>query len=182
LLFVTQLNGVGSFHPSQGEKQIMSDTITAYKKGIFCRDQSRGFRHFFLKLWSGEIPLWKSYWIYGVVVGAILRLLSPLLTYLLVSHTYMMSAFDISMITYTWTAILATYAIVISVGIWRSATKYAVSYPNRNGYATLGKICVVLGALSVPAAYVQMASNDTNSISALPKATSPDEQMQYQAS
>lgn len=82
---------------------------------------------------------------------------------------------------YTRTAIVTTYAIVISVGIWRSATKYAVLYPNRNGYATLAKICVVLGALSIPAAYVQMASNDTNSISALPKATSPAEQMQYQA-
>jgi hypothetical protein len=48
----------------------------------------------FLKLWRGEIPLWQSYWIYGALVGVALRLLSPWLTYILVSNANSMSKFD----------------------------------------------------------------------------------------
>jgi hypothetical protein len=91
-----------------------------------------------------------------------------------------MSKFDTSVIWYAWSAIIITYGVVVLVGIWRSANKYAVLNP-KNSYATSAKVGVVLGALSIIAAFGRIAANEADTVASLSEATSADERMQYQA-
>ena len=134
----------------------------------------------FLRLWRGELPLWQSYWIYGALGGLVLRFISPAITYFLVANSKSLSLFDIRAITYIWFAAVTFYTVVVLVGIWRSADNYRALHDGKTGYATLAKIGVVLGGLSLLGALAQFASND-DQISTLSKGTTPDEQMQYQA-
>lgn len=124
--------------------------------------------------------LGKSYWIYGVLVGTILRFVSPLLTYILASNAKIMSEFDIILISYSFYALMVIYSFIVLVGIWRSSNKYAALNPKQH-YSALAKAAVILGAFSLVAVFGNLASNEKNSISSLSEATSPDEKMQYQA-
>ena len=88
-------------------------------------------------LWHGEVPLVKTYWLFGVVAGIFFNIaftyiefqISALSTGILI---FVLGLYSLSII----------YFIFISVAIWRSANKY--KGPQR--FAILAKSSVILGA------------------------------------
>lgn len=101
------------------------------------------------RLWNGDISLGETYWLFGVLGGLILRLLSRALTYVIAYNSPSLSAFDISLISDLWFALVMNYSIIVMVGIWRSATKYAKQKPASSLNAALAKTAVVLGGILV---------------------------------
>ena len=84
-------------------------------------------------LWKGDVPLWQSFWVFGVA-GSLslylgLFLLIPALSLPLV---------------FAYVAVIYTYLVFVLVAIWRSATKYT----GNKVWAYLSKF-VVVAALSV---------------------------------
>ncbi len=90
-----------------------------------------------IALWTGRIPLPKTYWVYGVLVLA-----PPAVTLLAVeifagkpaSPRYLVPAFLIGMLS-------QAYWIFISVAIWRSAGNYT----GRIIWGALARMAVVFG-------------------------------------
>jgi len=164
---------------------VSESTIAKFGQGDFSMSSEEitqaNSRNFFVKLWRGDVPLWKTYWLYGVLGGVIFRLLSPLLTYVLVLNANILSRFDILFVTYIFNSIIISYSLVILVCIWRSAGKYGILHPDRRRYASLARGAVCLGVLYLVAAVSKIALNEGDSVSSLSNATSPDEKMQYQA-
>jgi hypothetical protein len=136
--------------------------------------------NFVARLWRGDVSLAKTYWIFGVLVGVALRLLSPAVTYEVMSHARLMSAFDIRALLYGWAAIVIIYSVFILIAIWRSANKYRVLNPASKGNATLAQIACVLGAVSIIISLVGTFSTDEN-ILASGGGESPDSRMQHDA-
>ena len=81
----------------------------------------------FISFWNGKIPLWKSYWLVGELLNALVLLIifnaeiyyfgnSKFLEYLpLLSYSEL--SFFAKFIIFVW-------SIFITVGIWRSAENY----------------------------------------------------------
>jgi hypothetical protein len=92
-----------------------------------------------IALWTGRIPLPKTYWVYGALVLA-----PPTVTLLAIeaftgkpaSPRYLVPAFLIGML-------LRAYWIFISVAIWRSAGNYT----GRIIWGALARMAVVFGYL-----------------------------------
>jgi hypothetical protein len=101
------------------------------------------------RLWNGDISLVETYWLFGVLGGFILRILSLALTYVITYNSPSLSAFDISLISDLWFALVMNYSIIVTVGIWRSATKYAKQKPASSRNAALAKTAVILGILAL---------------------------------
>jgi hypothetical protein len=142
--------------------------------GVITQRNNSGF---VFRLWRGEIPLVKTYWIYGCLVGLVIRLISPALTYILVANSQSLSAFDVSFISYLWVLITVLYSVFILIAIWRSANKYELVKPTRRGNAGLAKASVIVGAIILTGRLAEMAL-DYNS---LPSSSSSSSQMQLQA-
>ena len=85
----------------------------------------------FINFWNGDIALVKSYWLVGVVCGAIVGFLSGMIILALGLH------FDA-----VW-GLLIPWFIYSTVGIWRSSNKYK----GPTHWAILAKVFVVLGIL-----------------------------------
>lgn len=82
------------------------------------------------KIWNGELPLFKVYWLYGLVVGFFSVVLIQLLKDSRTSIIFISLA-------------LIPYQVLVLVGIWRSASNY-----NKNKlWMILAKIHVVLSAI-----------------------------------
>ena len=83
------------------------------------------------KFWNGDITLWQSYWIFGVVipipVGFLLGFLAAMMGLPPISYKLVM----------------LVYLGLTLVGIWRSADKYQ----GKKIFAILAKIGMVLGVL-----------------------------------
>ena len=83
------------------------------------------------KIWNGELPLVKVYWLYGVVFGAFVAIFSVLI-----------KDYPTALILLTFA--LIPYQILVFVGIWRSAN----AYTNKKVWAVLAKVHVVLGVIA----------------------------------
>lgn len=83
------------------------------------------------RIWNGELPLVKVYWLYGVVFGAFVAIFSVLI-----------KDYPTALILLTFA--LIPYQILVFVGIWRSAD----AYTNKKLWAVLAKVHVVLGIIS----------------------------------
>lgn len=89
------------------------------------------------KIWHGELPLFKVYWIYGVLGGLIIRVIVEGMYYL-ISLKYL------TVFSYTLVTLVLAYQLLLSVGTWRSADKYQKS----KIWPVLAKIGVVLGLIT----------------------------------
>ena len=87
--------------------------------------------NFIKKIWNGELPLVKVYWLYGVAVGLVLIIFSLLI-----------KDYPTALILLTFA--LIPYQILVFVGIWRSAN----AYTNKKVWAVLAKVHVVLGVIA----------------------------------
>ena len=81
------------------------------------------------KLANGDFGLAKTYWLYGVVVGVVVNIISNAVTSI--------GGLVILMLAYT------AYEIPVIMGTWRAANKYQ----GQKIWAVLAKIAVVLGAI-----------------------------------
>lgn len=86
-------------------------------------------RGFFGKLANGDFGLAKTYWLYGVLVGIVVNIISNAVT----------SVGGVVILILAYTA----YEIPVIMGTWRAANKYQGS----KIWAVLAKIAVVLGAI-----------------------------------
>jgi hypothetical protein len=84
---------------------------------------------FFGELANGDFGLAKTYWLYGVVVGVVVTIISSKVTSI--------GGLVILMLAYT------AYEIPVLMGIWRAANKYQ----GQKIWAVLAKIAVVVGAI-----------------------------------
>lgn len=90
------------------------------------------------RLWSGEVALIKTYWLWGVLVSIVLSFgvgIAPLINQTL---AMVISAFAVM------------YAIFISVAIWKSATRYE----GKPFWKYLAKIAVILPLIGVVVSYI----------------------------
>ena len=101
--------------------------------------------NFILRLWRGQVSLAKTYWLFGVLFGVIIRVASPGVTYLIFSNNEKLSAFDITALTDGWLVFIIAYSLFISVAIWRSANIYALEKPTKKANATLARVAVCVG-------------------------------------
>ncbi|MDQ0395384.1 hypothetical protein [Labrys monachus] len=134
-----------------------------------------------VRLWRGDVPLAVTYWVFGVVVGAILRLALPGVTYLVFANAKNLSNFDVSAILYLAWGVVSAYFIFVFVAIWRSAAKYAKLKPDKKGRAILAQIVVFLGFVSFVSNVGIQMSRDSRKALTTESSSSPDEKMQYQA-
>ncbi len=86
-------------------------------------------RGFFGKLANGDYGLAKTYWLYGVLVGIVVNVISNAVT----------SVGGVVILILAYTA----YEIPVIMGTWRAANKYQ----GLKIWAVLAKIAVVLGAI-----------------------------------
>lgn len=107
----------------------------------------------FRKIWNGELPLYKVYWIYGVLVSVIIRLFVEV-SFNFVSLDYA-SAFS-----YFLVAVVVPYQILVSVGVWRSAT----AYTRNKIWAVLAKIVAVLWVFVALGVAIQTYKGEINSV------------------
>jgi hypothetical protein len=108
-------------------------TITQNNKKAALQEAEslREGKDFFVNLYSGNYSLSQTYWLFGVVGGVVLGILSnfiPLTTWLAI-----------------YVLVVAIYQIAVLLGIWRSAKKY-------NGpkvWVVLAKLYAILGWLTL---------------------------------
>ena len=93
---------------------------------------------FFRKLANGDFGLAKTYWLYGVLVGIVVSIISNAIT--------SVGGFVILMLAHM------AYSILVIKGTWRAADRY--QGPHR--WAVLAKIAAVLGAISLVAGLVMV--------------------------
>jgi hypothetical protein len=92
-------------------------------------------------IWTGELGLWKTFWLLGV--GGVLFAAIPI-------FAAMMALTDVpDDDTASWflaaLAFLFAYQLLVSVGIWRSANLYS----GDRHWSILAKVCVVVGVVVV---------------------------------
>jgi len=77
--------------------------------------------------WNGEITLWKSYWIVGELLNALLILLIFKIEISIFNNKFtnnLLPFLSFNNFHFFSKAIIILWAIFITVGIWRSAEKY----------------------------------------------------------
>jgi hypothetical protein len=87
-------------------------------------------------LWYGEVPLWRTYWIYGVVFTQLVFGLGGALLVVLVGSR---------LVAVVYLACLAVAIVFILVSIWRSAGNYT----GPRIWALLARIACIFGSLSL---------------------------------
>jgi len=128
------------------------------------------------RLWRGDVSLPQAYWLYGCVGGVSFRLISPQVTYALVSHSQDLSSTAFDLLRYGWLAIYYCYTTFIFIAIWRSANNYALAKPEKKGNATVAKVMVVIGVLMLAGSLAKLNDNRLTSSS-----NGTDDQMQLEA-
>jgi len=95
----------------------------------------------FLRVWRGEVILWKTFWLFGLGGGVLLGL--PIFGALLA----LTDVPDNTTATYFLVAIggLLLYGVWVFVGIWRAANKYQ----GKRAWAILAKVSVVIETLKI---------------------------------
>ena len=83
------------------------------------------------RIWNGELPLVKVYWLYGVALGAFFTIFSLLI------KNYPIALIVIAIA-------LIPYQILVFVGIWRSAD----AYKDKKIWAILAKVNVVFSVIA----------------------------------
>lgn len=87
------------------------------------------------RLWKGEIPLWKTFWLYGVLLPVLVMILYPIPLKILVHFIFIYIAYIFAL-----TILMGlVYPVIIFVAIWRSAGKYE----GDKIWAWLSKISVI---------------------------------------
>lgn len=99
-------------------------------------------------LWRGDMPLVKTYWLFGVVASIMFNIT---FTYIGYQDDTFTSGFG-GFIVLGWLLFYFIYSVFICVAIWRSANKYQ----GLQRYAVLAKVAVILGVMALIKATMEM--------------------------
>jgi hypothetical protein len=123
---------------------------------------------FLTKNWRGELPLWISYWIIGVVGSIVLVFLVIVIAS--ISSALSLSAYNpsalLATLVATWILILL-FATWQFVGVWRSASRYTQERERigkRALWGGLAKAAVVLGVLRLLADFANSAAPEISAV------------------
>ena len=73
--------------------------------------------NFFIKLWRGELPLYITFWLFGMIIGTIVSVL--------VTNFALQPSTEVAASTKSiWLLVAIIYTGVMCVSLWRSADKY----------------------------------------------------------
>lgn len=87
-------------------------------------------------LWRGDVPLVKTYWLFGAVVGIFFRIVFAYIEYQdAVFSTALGAIFVFGLAFFVF-----AYCVFISFAIWKSANKYQ----GLQRYAILAKVAVMM--------------------------------------
>jgi hypothetical protein len=95
----------------------------------------------FIRLWRGEIELWKTFWLFGVSGGLAIGL--PIFSAMLALTD--VPDDDTAVVFLAALGFLLVYLTWVIVGIWRAANKYQ----GEKAWVVLAKIAVVAGAFKI---------------------------------
>jgi len=107
---------------------------------------------FIRKLWRGEYSLAKSYWLFSVLVGAVLG--GPISA---IEQLPIASLANIWIYGLIYLGIYGAYMFIAAVGVWRSAS----SYSDGNAWKYLAKFHSVLTILIIAGGLVYLAQQMT---------------------
>jgi hypothetical protein len=99
-------------------------------------------------LWRGDIPLVKTYWLFGVIAGIFFNIVFAYIEY---QSTVFSKGFG-PMFVLGLVVFVFTYSVFISFAIWRSANKYQ----GIQRYVILAKIAVILGMMALIKAVLEI--------------------------
>lgn len=119
---------------------------------------SRRRPSFLMRLWRGDVGLGVTYWIFGVLVGIIIRIIYMQLMYDLGGAASSVSEQEIGIIGWIFISIASLYAALFSVSLWRSATKHVTVRGGSRITAGLARAVCVLAWLSILAAFGERLS------------------------
>ena len=101
-----------------------------------------------LALWRGDVPLVRSYWLFGVVAGLFFNIAFMYIEYQnAVFSTGVGLIFVLALVVFVF-----TYSVLIFVAIWRSSNKYK----GLQRYAILAKLAVILGVMALIKAVLEI--------------------------
>lgn len=90
-------------------------------------------------LWRGDVPLVKTYWLFGVVAGIFFRITFSYIEY----QGALFSTAPGAIFILAFIVFFFGYSVFISFAIWKSANKYQ----GLQRYAILAKVAVILGVM-----------------------------------
>ena len=85
-----------------------------------------------VSLWRGEVPLWQTYWVCGVLTNLLWRV-----------PVFIAAEAGLPLLALTLVGASLVYAVFISVAVWRSAGRYS----GRKLWGDLARISVTLGII-----------------------------------
>ena len=80
-----------------------------------------------VKFWQGKITLWKSYWIVGELINALIIIIIINIELKLFNNAHLLlhiPFINFSDLHFTSRCIILVWTIFITVGIWKSAERY----------------------------------------------------------
>ncbi len=98
-----------------------------------------------LRLWWGEIPLGRAFWVY-LVGGMFALIISSMLLVFLVHLSAFWLGFAAPMLGVVYGLIVLAYQAFAFVGVWQSATRHILSrpYPGAPFLGALAKIVIII--------------------------------------
>lgn len=100
---------------------------------------------FFKKIWNGELPLYVTFWIFGVIISLIIK---SLLIY--INQYYLLIYIKYGNYPFYFLMVLSlSYSVFIWISIWRCANKYRGSQI----WAAGAKLMVIIGVLQTFISY-----------------------------
>ena len=98
----------------------------------------------FLKmLWRGEIPLGRTYWVFGVLFLGLLTIPSYFTVPIISGSANLEPSASIVFGRMAYAIFVFAYTVFVSVAIWRSAGRYE----GRPIWAILARVMVVIGLI-----------------------------------
>ena len=161
--------GTGSWHPAALAGCVLAAVLTAALLGSVAGTIADGTRldptaaaaavgatahkrtrNFVTRFWRGEVRLWVSFWIVGLLVSIALIFVSPLMIALFDAENghRPLNIFTASALTWSCIAALSVWE---PVGLWRSASRYMqqrLHAGRRPFWGVLAQIWVVFGVAS----------------------------------
>ena len=99
-------------------------------------------------LWRGDVPLVKTYWLFGVVAGIFFNIVFAYIEYQsAVFSTGLGPIFVLGLVVFVF-----TYTVFIFFATWRSANKYQ----GLQRYAILAKVSIIFGVMALIKAVLEI--------------------------
>ncbi len=105
-------------------------------------------------LWKGDVPLWKTFWLFGIVGFPVLSYAIDFLNLALIKNIPSASIYFV----YAFAAISVVYLCFLLVAIWKSSTKY----PGPITWNYLSKLAVISVVAANVYSFYLVATIDTN--------------------